>query len=101
MQSKPFDSFLDQAPMPIAIFDSSLRFVKVNEAMTEAHRILPDVTISAKHWPKSCRTYRNRFRTVLLEVLNTGEPAVATINGDFPAYSGAPTPVVGCLLPVR
>ena len=38
MQKRPFDSFMDYAPMPIAILDAGLRFVKVNRAMAEACR---------------------------------------------------------------
>ena len=89
MQGKPLDTFMDQAPMPIAIFDAGLRFVKVNPAMAEAHQI-PAETHLGKTLAEVLPNLSKRIQPVLLKVLKTGVAAVATLNGALPAYSGAP-----------
>jgi diguanylate cyclase (GGDEF)-like protein len=89
VQSKPFDSFLDHAPMPIAILDARLRFVKVNRAMTETDRMTEEAHLG-KTVAEVLPNLAKRIQPALLKVLSTGEPAVATIKGPVPAYSGAP-----------
>ena len=90
MQGKPFDSFMDHAPMPIAILDEQLKFLKVNPAMAAAHGI-PAETHLGKTLAEALPNLSKRMQPVLLKVLKTGEPAVATVNGEAPAYPGAPT----------
>jgi len=80
---------MDYAPMPIAILDASLRFVKVNRAMAEAYR-----TTAKAHLGKTMNevlpNLSTRIQHVLLSVLATGEPAIATMKGDVPPFPGAP-----------
>jgi len=89
VQKKSFDSFMDYAPMPIAILDSGLRFVKVNRAMAEAHR-----TSASAHLGKTVSevlpNLSRRIQQVLLSVLATGEPAIATMKGGVLPFSRAP-----------
>jgi diguanylate cyclase (GGDEF)-like protein len=89
VHSKPFDSFLDHAPIPIAILDARLKFVKVNRAMTEADGIAEGAHLG-KTVAEVLPNLSKRIQPVLLKVLTTREPAVATIKGHVPAYSGAP-----------
>ena len=46
MQDNPFDAFMDEVPLPIAILDAQLRFVKANPAMLDAHGIPPEAYLA-------------------------------------------------------
>jgi len=89
MQSEPFDSFMDYAPMPIGILDRRLRFVRVNRAMARVHR-LPAKAHTGKAVAEILPGLAKQIRPFLSKVLTTGEPAVTAIGGNVPAYSGAP-----------
>jgi diguanylate cyclase (GGDEF)-like protein len=95
MQGKPFDSFMDHAPMPIAILDARLMFVKVNPAMAEADRMPIEAHIG-KTLDEVLPNLSKRIQPLLLTVLKTREPAVATINGELLAYSGSPHHWLAC-----
>jgi PAS domain-containing protein len=100
VQKKSFDSFMDYAPMPIAILDSGLRFVKVNRAMAEAHR-----TSASAHLGKTVNevlpNLSRRIQQVLLSVLATGEPAIATMKGGVLPIFQSPSKLVSRLLSMR
>jgi hypothetical protein len=89
MQNEPFDSFMDYAPMPIAILDKRLRFVRVNRAMAKVHR-LPAKAHMGRAVAEVLPDLAKQIRPLLSKVLTTGEPAVTAIDSDVPAYSGAP-----------
>lgn len=95
MQGKSFDSFMDHAPMPIAILDARLRFVKVNPAMAAAHR-MPVEAHLGKTLDEVLPNLSKRIQPLLSKVLKTREPAVATVNGELPACSEAPHHWLAC-----
>jgi len=98
MQSEALDSFMDQAPVPIAIFDECFRFVKVNRAMVEVHQMPP-----AAHLGRTLADVLPSLSTLiqplLSKVLATGELAEAAITGELPAYSGSNHPWLAACFP--
>jgi diguanylate cyclase (GGDEF)-like protein len=86
VHKQPLDSFIDYAPMPIAILDAGLRFVKVNGAMAKAHPITVE-TYLGKTFAEVFPHVSRETQHMLLNVLRTGEPAIATMNGDVPSSS--------------
>jgi len=77
---------MDYAPMPIAILDAGLRFVKVNRAMAEAHRMTAEAHLG-RTVTEVLPDLSRRIQDVLHNVLTTGEPAIATMKGDVPPNS--------------
>src|SRR5688572_13937184 len=91
MQSEAFDSFMDHAPVPIAILDERLRFVKVNRAMAEIDRLTPEAHLG-KTMAEALPSLSTLVQPLLEKVLATGGPAEATINGgELPEYFGGAT----------
>jgi diguanylate cyclase (GGDEF)-like protein len=88
MQNEPFDSFMEQASAPIAIFDERFRFLKVNRAMAEVHQITPEAHLG-KTLGEVLPSFSTLIQPLLAKVLATGQPAEATITGELPAYYGA------------
>ncbi len=89
MQTKPFDSFVDQAAVPIAIFDTGLRFVRVNRAMARIHR-MPVKAYLGKTVGEVLPALSKQIQPILVKVLTTGEPAVVRIDGNDPVCFGVP-----------
>ena len=45
MPGNPFDSLIDHAPVPVAIFDERFRFIKVNGAMAKCHQVTSEAHV--------------------------------------------------------
>ena len=88
MHSDRFDSFMDQAPVPIGILDESLRFVKVNVAMADVQGMTPEAHLG-KTLAELLPGLSALIQPLLVKVLATGKPAEATITGGLRAHSAA------------
>ena len=74
------ESFMDHAPVPMAILDEHFRFVKVNPAMAKVHQVTSEAHIG-KTLADVLPSVSALIQPLLAKVRATGEPAEAEITG--------------------
>ena len=97
MGSERFDSSMEYAPMPVAILDTHLRFMKVNRAMAKVHRTTSEAHIGHS-FDEIVPNLSPLILPLLAKVVITGKPAKAEITGE-PAYLGNTRPWLAVCFP--
>jgi diguanylate cyclase (GGDEF)-like protein len=82
-QRDRFDSFLNHAPVPIAILNSDLRFLNVNQPMADAYQV-PREAYAGKTFQEVLPAIALRIEPILARVLSTGERSEREIPDEHP-----------------
>ncbi|MFB8272493.1 SpoIIE family protein phosphatase [Streptomyces sp. NPDC055955] len=82
------DGLFEQAPVGLAVYDSQLRFLRINDALQEIHGIPREDTLGRRLSELFPGPEADRMEARLRRVLETGEPATQEHRAPMPALQG-------------